>query len=193
MDGKINLYGRARRIALMRTIIIISLSIGAVLFVISKIFSKEEVAVIHREYAFLTEYFTDRNYNCEVLTESGNKCVLSSESLKKTFYRYDDGFQFVVKTDSYTLSIIHRLSESDNVSFKTNLNAFAGYKNQDFQCEIDKNVLGKIKNCVSGDIVLDIPSYLGVIEEAQQELTNALLNSGYSADGVLANYEWKEK
>ena len=86
-----------------------------------------------------------------------------------------------------------RLSESDNVSFKTNLNAFAGYKNQNFQCEIDKNVLGKIKNCVSGDIVLDIPSYLGVIEEAQQELTNALLNSGYSADGVLANYEWKEK
>ena len=63
MDGKINLYGRARRIALMRTIIIISLSIGAVLFVISKIFSKEEVAVIHREYAFLTEYFTDINYN----------------------------------------------------------------------------------------------------------------------------------
>lgn len=193
MDGKFNLYGRARRIALARTVILIVLGIALVVFAIATIFGKKEEVVVQKEYAILTEYFTDRHYTCEVLTESGSKCVLYSDSLKKTFYRYDDGFQFIINSDSYTLSIVHRLSEPESITFKTNSKAFVGYRNQTFKCEVDKNVLSKVDKCSSGDTVLDISSYIGIIEEAQFELTNALLNSGYSADGVIANYEWKQK
>lgn len=193
MNGKIKLYGRARRLALARIVVAVVLGIILIVFVLISIFGKKEEVIVNKDFSFLTNYFVDRHYSCEVLKESGNKCVLFSDNLKKSFYRHDDGFQFIINSDSYTLSITHRLSESDSIIFKTNSNAFSGYKNQEFICEFDKSVLDSVKKCISKEVDLDIPSYLGLIEDAQLEVNNALLSSGYSYEGVMINYVWKEK
>ena len=43
------------------------------------------------------------------------------------------------------------------------------------------------------DIELDVKSYLGIIEQAQVDITNAINSSGYSLDNLLSNYEWIKK
>ena len=43
------------------------------------------------------------------------------------------------------------------------------------------------------NIKLDVKSYLGVIEHAQTEITNAVNYSGFSLEHLLINYEWNKK
>ena len=114
---------------------------------------------------------------------------------KTTFYKYENGFEYVAKTDSYTLYITHRLDKEDRIEFVTTSEAFAGYKNQKFICTYDKNVLTKVTECeaVAEDIKLDVKSYLGVIEHAQLDITTAVTSSGFSLDNLLINYEWSKK
>lgn len=196
MDNKNTfLYGRARRIALIEAIGFILLAIALSILIVFLVFKEDDVAVKNEKFSVLTNYFLERNYTCEVLNHSGGKCVLALEGKKYSFYRYDDGFQYLVSSDSYSLAIIHRLTEEDSVTFKTTSEAFDGYKNQTFECEIGDNVLEKVKSCHSSkdDIDLDINSYLGVIEQAQYDVTQALANSGYSMDDLIINYEWQKK
>ena len=189
------LYGRARRIALIEVIAVIFVSIAAVILIVFLVFNNDEVAVKNEKFSLLTSYFTDRHYTCELLHQSGGKCVLSTEGKKYSFYRYDDGFQYIISSDSYVLSIVHRLTEEDSVTFKTTSEAFSGYKNQTFKCQFENNVLSEITLCESTkeDIKLEVNSYLGVIEQAQADISNALASSGYSVDDVMINYEWNKK
>ena len=64
-----------------------------------------------------------------------------------------------------------------------------------FECQFEDNVLGKVTSCHSSkdDIDLDVNSYLGVIEQAQDDINQALASSGYSIDDVIINYEWNKK
>jgi ABC-type transport system involved in multi-copper enzyme maturation permease subunit len=191
----VNLYGRARRIALYRNIGIIAGCVIAIAVIISIIFSSVKESTVSTEYDLLRKYFVDRGYSCEMLNTSGSKCNLSTDTTKYVFYRYDDGFEYNVKTNSFNLSIIHRLDKKDQLTFKTTSEAFEGFKNQKFICDYDNNVLGKVDSCVAEveDIKLDVKSYLGVIEQSQVDVTNAINSSGYSLDNLLSNYEWIKK
>lgn len=191
----VNLYGRARRIALYRNIGIIVGCIIAVVVIISIIFSGSEESTVYTEYDLLRKYFVDRGYSCEMLNTSGSKCNSSTDTTKYVFYRYDDGFEYNVKTSSFNLTIVHRLDKKDQLTFKTTSEAFEGFKNQKFICDYDNNVLSKVKSCEAEaeDIELDVKSYLGIIEQAQVDITNAINSSGYSLDNLLSNYEWIKK
>ena len=195
MNNNSFLYGRARRIALMEVVGFILLSIAVILLIVFLVFKEDKVAVKNEKFSLLTNYFAERHYTCEVLSHSGGKCVLSTEGKKYSFYRYDDGFQYIIRSNSYTLAIVHRLTEEDEITFKTTSEAFDGYKNQTFECQFEDNVLGKVTSCHSSkdDIDLDVNSYLGVIEQAQDDINQALASSGYSIDDVIINYEWNKK
>lgn len=195
MDGKINLYGRARRLALYKNIGIIVGCIIVIIFIVISILKNTDNIVVRGEYDLLKDYFLNRGFNCESLISSGGRCVSTNENSKTTFYRFSDGFEYIVKTSSYSLVIVHRLEKEDEVSFKTTSNAFEGYRNQHFICTFDNNVLDSIKTCESSteSIILDVKSYLGVIEQSQIDLTNAINSSGYSLDSLLQNYEWIKK
>lgn len=192
-NKKINMYGRARRLALIQGIAFVVVAITMVIFVISNLPKNRQKVIIEEEFSKLTVYFEDRNYLCEPLRESGGKCILTSKNVKKTFYRFSDGFQFIVVTDSYTLTISHRLSDKSGITFKTTSKAFEGYKNQVFTCELGASVLDEFGACSAGGTELDINSYIGIIEDAQLDINNALIVSGYSVDDLLTNYEWKQK
>ncbi len=195
MNGKINLYGRARRIALMRNVIVIIGCIVAIVVIISFIFKDNGGNIVLGEYEQLKNYFLNRGFTCEILENNGGKCISNANNVKTTFYRYDDGFEYSVKSDSYSLFIAHRLEKEDEISFRTNSNSFVGYRNQNFICESEKDVLGKIVKCKSETegIELDIKSYLGVIEQSQVDITNAVNSSGFSLDNLIINYEWIKK
>lgn len=195
MNGKINLYGRARRLALIRTIAIVIVCIVAIVLIIKFIFSGGNTQTIVSEYDKLKNYFLNRGFTCELLSNSGSKCVSNNNGIKTTFYRYESGFEYSVKTESYSLYMVHRLDKEDKIEFVTTSEAFTGYKNQKFTCTYEKNVLGKVEKCEAADetTVLDVKSYLGVIEHAQAEVTNAINASGFSLDSVLINYEWLKK
>ena len=188
-----NLYGRARRLALYRTIVIIIISIMIVVFCANFIYSKIINKKTYEEFELMRYHFVDRGYSCERLLISGSKCILNGDNVKKTFYRFDDGFEYVEKTKSYSLFITHRLSKSEQIKFKTNSSAFDGVNNKTFICNID-DVFTKVLSCLSEDnIELNINSYLGIIEQAQDDLENAINYSGYSVDKLLTNYSWTKK
>lgn len=191
----INLYGRARRLALYRNIAIIVGCVIACIVLLVLIFGRKEDKVFLSEFELLRNYFIERDFSCEMLDASGSRCISNINNVKTTFYRYDDGFEYFVKTDSYTLTLVHRLGKQDEMSFKTTSSAFEGYKNQEFSCIYTNNVLGEINSCesITEDVTLDIKSYLGVIELAQADITNAVNSSGYSLENLLVNYEWSKK
>lgn len=195
MKNKINLYGRARRIAFLEMAGIIIAAVVAIVFIAYMVFSEGPEVTKNENFSMLKQHFLDRGYKCDLLHQNAGKCVKSVEGIKYSFYRYDDGLQYIISTDSYTLVISHRLSDEDVISFKTTAEAFDGYRNQTFTCEFDDNVLGKVKSCEStkDNILLEVKSYLGVIEQAQEDIKNALLSSGYSYDDLVINYKWTEK
>lgn len=195
MNKKINLYGRARRLSLIRNIAVIVGCIVAIVLLLKFIFAGTNTQVVVSEFDKLKKYFLDRGYTCELLSVNGAKCTSNNDYIKTTFYRYDGGFEYVSKTDSYSLYITHRLDKEDRIEFVTTSEAFAGYKNQKFICTYDKNVLTKVTECeaVAEDIKLDVKSYLGVIEHAQLDITTAVTSSGFSLDNLLINYEWSKK
>ena len=195
MNKKINLYGRARRLSLIRNIGVIVGCIVAIILLLKYIFSGANTQVVVSEFDKLKDYYLDRGYTCELLSVNGSKCTSNNDYIKTTFYRYDSGFEYVSKTDSYSLYITHRLDKEDKIEFVTTSEAFAGYRNQKFICTYDKNVLTKVTECeaVAEDIKLDVKSYLGVIEQAQLDITTAITASGFSLDNLLINYEWSKK
>ncbi len=190
-----NLYGRARRLALYRNIGIIVGCICAIVFIINMIFSGSDESKVMSEFDLLRNHFVNTGFTCEMLNVNGSKCIADNENLKKTFYRFDDGFEYSLKTNSYTLLIVHRLDKKDELVFKTTSEAFLGFKNQEFACSYENNVLDAIKSCDSSseNIELDVKSYLGVIEQAQVDLMTAINNSGFSVESLLNNYEWIKK
>ena len=135
MNKKINLYGRARRLSLIRNIAVIVGCIVAIVLLLKFIFAGTNTQVVVSEFDKLKKYFLDRGYTCELLSVNGAKCTSNSDYIKTTFYRYDGGFEYVSKTDSYSLYITHRLDKEDRIEFVTTSEAFAGYKNQKFNLD----------------------------------------------------------
>lgn len=195
MNGKINLYGRARRLALYRNIAIIVGCIFAIVMLLKYIFAGDDVHIVVSEFDNLRSYFLDREFTCEALETNGGKCESNNDNVEVTFYRYDSGFEYISKTESYSLYIVHRLDKEDKIEFVTTSEAFLGYKNQRFFCTYEKNVLSSLGECETedGNVKLDVASYIGIIEQTQSDITSAVVYSGFSFDNLTINYEWSKK
>ena len=69
-----------------------------------------------------------------------------------------------------------------------------GYKNKEYTCEYVSNVIKELKQCKTEDgEVLDLDSYVGLIEHSIIDINNIIDSSGYYKSELLENYKWVKK
>lgn len=188
-------YGRARRLAIVRTILIIALIIFLV-FLGFKMFAKKEVKFIDRNvnYAFLRDHFKGKGYSCDRLERDGGRCVYEVGSNYKSFTRYGDGFIFLIKSNSYTIQFRHVKSTANDFMFYTNEYALVGEKNKTYYCLTSNDIFGEFVSCSTSDgEELETKSYIGALEVALTEMNEFIDASGYDRDVLINDYEWQKK
>lgn len=187
------MYGRARRLeAMKRFLLVISIIVVIIVsFVIFySIFNKKDDNV---EYAYLSTYLRAKGFSCELLKYSGATCKLKGDKRTEYFIRYDEGFNYMIMTDSYSIDLYH-VDEEEKITFDTTGLALSGYKDKKYICKYD-NVIGQLEDCIleDGTEKLDIGVYIGSIESAMNELGMILKSSGYNVDVLLKEYKWQKK
>lgn len=187
-------YGRARRLELYEKLAYIVVGVVAAVLVFFLVTSQSSTGESNINYAYLKQYMYDRGFSCELIHKSGGKCRKENNGVSYIFTRYDDGFEYLVKTDSYLLIINHTLQKDNYITFSTTSSAFPGYKNKNYECKIGETVLDTFGECKTkeGDL-LDLDSYHGVIEQAQNEVNNIIESSGYYKKNLMEDYQWIKK
>lgn len=190
-----NLYGRARRIELVEKIVYVVIGIVAVILVIFLVSRQTTSQEKNVNFAYLRDYLEAKGFSCSQIHISGGQCVLSRDNSSYLFIRRDDGFEYIINTKSYILGMRHFLNEEDVISFKTYSDAFSGYRNKNYACSYDKNILGELGSCIDEDSgsLLDLESYRGVILQAMNDLNNIIDSSGYNKQELIENYRWQKK
>ena len=187
-------YGRARRLELYEKIAYILVGVVAVVLVFIIVTKQSDNSDKNVNYSYLKQYFYDRGFSCDLVHKSGGKCRKDTPSVSYVFTRYDDGFEYFISTESYSLLISHTLQKENTIVFTTTSEAFTGYKNNEYKCELGKNVLEPVKDCKTKEgQVLNLNSYLGIIEQAQNEVNNVITSSGYYKSSLLEEYQWQKK
>lgn len=188
------LYGRARRIELYEKIAYMVVGLIAVLLVIFLVTKQEDNTESNVNYSFMRNYFNSLGFNCDYLHRSGGRCFKDTGTTAYSFVRNDDGFKYIIETDSYLLEIEHSLLNGSWILFKTTSEAFAGYKNKSYECEVKGNVLEEFGDCLTKDgELMNLNSYRGVIEMAQKDLENIIESSGYYRKSLIYDYKWEKK
>ena len=187
-------YGRARRLELYEKIIYVLVAIVAVVLIFVLVTSQSSNTESNVNYAYLKQYLYERGFVCDMIHKSGGKCRKENNGTSYVFTRYDDGFEYLVKTDSYFLIMSHSLQKENYISFSTTSEAFAGYKNKEYNCELGDSVLDTFGECKTktGE-VLNLNSYRGVIEQAQKDVNNMIDSSGYYKKNLMEDYQWIKK
>lgn len=189
-----NLYGRARRIELAEKIAYIAVGIIAIILVIALVSRRVENTDDNINYAYLRRYMESKGYSCELIHKSGGMCVLSNDKSMYSFTRYEDGFDYIIRTQGYTLSIRHKLSDENRIEFRTTSEAISGYRNKNYKCSYEENVLGELGSCIDQDEnELDLKSYIGLIQQSVAELNRIVDVSGYNKEKLMDNYVWEKK
>lgn len=194
-DNKVNtmFFGRQRRIEFVEKILYVVLGIAVivlVIFLISKQMNKEEEP---SGFTNMLNYMQDMGYYCEMIHTSGGSCTLKGTNSTSIFTRYDNGFQFTVKTNNYYLFIEHLSNNGDKITFDTYDTAYTGYKNRKFTCKMKSNILSELDSCTDTEgLKLDLAAYTGVIENAIHSVNLIIDSSGYDKDVLLSDYIWKE-
>lgn len=187
-------YGRARRLELYEKMAYIIVAVVAVVLIFVIVTSQSDNGEKNVNYSYLKQYFYDRGFTCDLVHKSGGKCRKDTPSTSYVFTRYDDGFEYYISTESYSLLISHTLQKEQEISFSTTSEAFAGYKNKDYMCKIGENVLDTVGTCKTKEgEVLNLNSYLGIIEQAQKEIDNIIESSGYYKRSLIEDYQWEKK
>lgn len=187
------MYGRARRIALARTIAII---VGVVLIlylVISRLFTTSEYQEYNQNFEYLRDYFLGQGYSCKMLDQNGGSCTLKKNSFKYNFIRYDNGFYYMIDGGSYNLTINYLESEKKQIEFKTKATALGDYKKKTYYCTTNGTIVDGLKECVTEDgEKLDLDTYLGVVESGLNDVNNFIEASGYNKDRLIKHYIWEK-
>ncbi len=188
------LYGRARRIEFVERATYIIVGIISVILVFIIVGKKSTYEESNVNFSYLREYLEARGYVCEVIYRSGGSCTSNSKAVTSSFIRYDDGFQFITKSDGYFLDITYMESKGDYIKLKTTPRALQGYVNNEYTCTFKDNILNEVEECKDKDgKELDSATYIGVINKAMYDLYNIVDNSGYSKDKLIQNHEWVKK
>ncbi len=187
-------YGRARRIELAKKIIGIVLIVLVLVIFIYFISTRVKIFDRDVEYSYLINYFEKKGYNCQMIHKSGGTCVFVSDDTKYTFVRYDEGFTYVMRNDSYNLEFKHYIDSPDSIIFKTGDTGFAEVRNKYYYCTTDNSVIGNLKECVTSDgEKLELDAYIGVVEKGIYELNGILNASHYDVDSIINDYSWIKK
>ena len=94
------MYGRARRIALARTIIIVVGIIIVLYMIISTLLRSEAFYGENEKFEYLRSYFAGQGYVCKSIDQNGGSCSLKKNNFKYNFVRYDNGFFCFQKINS---------------------------------------------------------------------------------------------
>ena len=148
---------------------------------------------IYEEFKLLTVYMQSQGYTCNSLMKSGNSCEKKAAVNSYTFFRYDDGFQYIFNSKNYKVNITSR-SGGTEYTLQTFEGAFSGYNNRKYYCTTDNNtVLGNFVNCKTEDNkILDNDVYIGVDKTAFMEVENILNNSGYDSSKIASIFKWEK-
>ncbi|HAB67367.1 MAG TPA: hypothetical protein DCE23_08370 [Firmicutes bacterium] len=190
-----NMYGRARRIEFAEKCVYIVVGILAVFLVfyfISHTFNKVDENV---NFAYLKKYMEQKGYTCSLLHLPGGKCSSSNGIKGYTFIRYENGFEYIVKTKAYSLTIRLVSKDDNSIKFKTTTDAIAGYKAKEYSCTYKDNIIGGLDKCIeiNENTELDLGAYTGVIEQAMYDLNELIDASGYNKNKLLEDNEWVRK
>lgn len=188
-------YGRARRMAIVKTGLIIGLLIFLA-FLGYKMLSKEDVKYVDRNvnFAFLRDHFKSKGYSCDRLERDGGRCVYEVNTNYKSFTRYGDGFIFLIKSNSYTIQFRHVKSTANDFVFYTNESALVGERNKTYYCLTSNDIFGDFVSCSTEDgEVLETKSYIGALEVALIEMNEFIDASGYDRDKLINDFEWQKK
>lgn len=192
--GKTMLYGRFRRIELVKKIGIIILVV-LLLFIVISFVSKRVVAFKdnNTNFEYMKDFFKMNGYSCQSIDKSGGNCFKETENSNVIFTRYDEGFYYLVKTESYEIYFRHIVNTYNDITFTTTDKALTGYKNKTYTCYTDDSIVGNLENCVSlSQDKLDSDTYLGVIKSSIDNLNTIIIKSGYSRDSIVYDYYWKK-
>ena len=188
------LYGRARRIEFIERATYIILGIISVIIVFVVVGKKSVNKETNVNFSDLRLYLEARGYTCELLYRPGGTCTSFSSAVNSSFIRYDDGFQFISKSDGYFLEITNLDSKGDYIKLKTTPYALQGYVNNEYNCIFKNSVLDELDYCEDSlGNKLDSETYIGVVEKAMYDVNNMILNSGYSKDKLIKSHEWVKK
>lgn len=187
-------YGRARRIELYEKLAYIAAAVLAIIIIVVLVSNQSTETDRNVKFSYLRDYLQGRGYSCELLHQKNGGCTKRTDNTLYNFVRYEDGFMYTVKTDSYLMQIVHSLEKSNSITFSTTSEAFFGYKNKKYFCEFEGNVLGTLGDCLTKDgNVLNLNSYRGIIEQAQYDVDNMIEASGYYRKSLLEDYVWSKK
>ena len=70
------MYGRARRIALARTIAIVLGAILILYLVITRLFTTYEYKEYNSNFEYLRDYFVGQGYSCKSIDQNGGICTM---------------------------------------------------------------------------------------------------------------------
>ena len=187
-------YGRARRIELYEKLAYIAVVVVAVIIIVVLVSKQPTDTDRNINFSYLRDYLQGRGYSCELLHQNNGGCTKRTDNTLYNFVRFEDGFMYTVKTDSYLMQIVHSLEKSESITFSTTSEAFLGYRNKKYYCELGESVLDTFGDCLTKDgEVLNLNSYRGIIEQAQFDVSNMLDASGYYKNTLLEDYVWQKK
>lgn len=188
------MYGRKRRISFAISVVVVLVCIITGYLVISKVLEDAIVVDNNQNYAFLKHYFKSKGYTCEIIERNGGRCYIETDTRYMGFSRYEDGFLYVVRTPGYVLDIRHQRSVGKEITFRTTNEALQGYENMSYICTTKGSVIDDLIECkTEKGILLDLNTYIGVIEAAIKETRNAINASGYEVEVLLNEYIWEKK
>lgn len=187
------MYGRARRIALVKITAIILGIIIFIFIIFTAVFNVVDFQEKNDNFEYLRDYLIGQGYICKLIEQDGGSCVLKKSNSKYTFVRYDNGFYYLVDTNNYRFRVNYLENESNKIEFKTKKAALENYKNKTYYCVTKGSLEDELKECVTNTgEKLNVDTYLGVVETHLFEVNNILSSSGYEKDVLLKKYIWEK-
>lgn len=194
--AKTMFYGRARRIELIKKVCVVGalliFAILVVFFLFSR-FSKSGKKV--EDFYYLKNYFVSKNYTCERIEQDGGRCYYNNDEMNLfySFTRYDDGYVYLIRSNSYSLIFRHILDTYNKIEFSTNSNALMGSRNKDYVCYTKEDLVGELDYCeTSSGEKLENETYKGAIRLAISNLNEIIYSSGYNRDKLVQDYIWSK-
>ena len=184
------IYGRAQRIEFFQKVIYFVIAVFAIAIVFIILSNRKESVDDNVNFSYLREYMEANGYSCEMIHQNGGTCTLKSDASTSMFIRQNNGFEFIITSETYNLDIKH-IPDDDKITFNTTAKALAGYKSTDYTCTTKGTILDELDKCVDKDNnELTSNAYISVVEMAIKDLNNFVDSSGYRKDVLLENYEW---
>ena len=187
------MYGRAKRLNLIKNIVVIIASLVGIFFIGKMVVSFLTVDDDNIEFSYMKKYLNGKGFICESLKTSGGTCKNRTDGVYEMFVRYDKGFDYVYNNDSYVIELYH-VDGEEKFTFSTGDTAFSGYRNLRYTCTYKDTIINELDKCIleNGDEELDNEAYIGFINRTMYEVRKIIVSSKYNVDDLIERYEWNK-